>query len=478
MRSKLDQKKAIRNLEGFQILPVLRVIYRISTIFISATIFALAACSPSTTPVVPPTATSQSTNIITPTGTATETIEPTATVTTAPTEVPTPNPTPTPDYFAQAYELSSNEYVIPFVVRHTTEESATFTFELKIPAEGKLIYRNMESLIQKEVPLLTDKTSQTITVDNLTPGTTYEALVLLGNAQTSFQQPPFAGEAWGTIQFHTLPDQFPIRVGVLGDAGFGDEATQALVKQIAAQDLDFVIYTGDVVYEADPADIFNSYLQKYFQPFAPILHQGPIYTILGNHDYDSSVRWEGAPFYDYAFPPFPDPNFDYPETRRGNQYYAFSYQDIQFLMLDTHVFAGTEGRDEQDAWLEERLADPRFRITIPVFHVAPFSSSVVHPDDGLPVRYSWNWRFEEANVPLALSGHFHDYERLISNGITYIVSGGGSSTLYAQGQLLPESQRFARRTHFVLLEIDADHIEITAIAVDGETLDQAYIDLK
>ena len=86
--------------------------------------------------------------------------------------------------------------------------------------------------------------------------------------------------------------------------------------------------------------------------------------------------------------------------------------------------------------LKERLADPRFRITIPVFHVAPYSSSIVHPDDGLPVRYSWNWRFEQSKVPLVLSGHFHHYERLVANGITYIVSGGGSSTLYAQGELL------------------------------------------
>jgi len=336
----------------------------------------------------------------------------------------------------------------------------------------------METQIQEEIPLALSESRQMITVNDLTPGTRYEAQILLGNEQVGFHPPVFAGEEWGVIKFRSLPDQWPIRVGVLGDAGFGDEGTQALVKLIAAQELDFVIITGDVIYESDPSDVFNSYLQKFFLPFAPLLHQGPIYTILGNHDYDSEVRWEGVPFYDYAFPPFPNSDFDYPASRRNNQYYAFAYQDIQFLMLDTHVFAGAEGRAEQDTWLEERLADPRFRITIPVFHVAPFSSSVVHPEDGLPIRYSWNWRFEEANVPLTLSGHFHDYERLISNGITYIISGGGSSTLYAQGQLLPESQHFARKTHYVRLEIYQDHINLTAISADGEIIDQAYISFQ
>ena len=103
---------------------------------------------------------------------------------------------------------------------------------------------------------------------------------------------------------------------------------------------------------------------------------------------------------------------------------------------------------------------------------------MVHPDDGLPVRYSWNWRFEEANVPLVISGHFHHYERLVSGGITYIVSGGTSSTLYAQGESLSESQIYARETHFVLLEIYQDHIDLTAITFEGEIIDQAYILLE
>ena len=88
----------------------------------------------------------------------------------------------------------------------------------------------------------------------------------------------------------------------------------------------------------------------------------------------------------------------------------------------------------------------------------------MHPDDGLPVRYSWNWRFEQTNIPLVLSGYFHHFERMIANGITYIISGGGSSTLYAQGEPLPESQIYARKTHYVLLKMFENHINIIAIS--------------
>jgi predicted phosphodiesterase len=315
-----------------------------------------------------------------------------------------------------------------------------------------------------------------LTIEGLSPGVQYQAMVLIEIGEDAFSQPGFNDQEWGKVDFHTASSEVPLRVGVLGDASFGDQATQRLVTLMASQDLDFVIHTGDVVYETDGSDLIHSYVTKYFEPFAPLLHQLPVYTVLGNHDYDAVLQWQGAPFYDYAFPPFIDPDLSYPESRRGNQYYAFSYQSIQFLMLDSQVFYGVSGRDEQGAWLLERLADSRYRITIPIFHVSPYSSSVVHPDDGLPVRYTWNPLFEAANVPIVFSGHAHHYERIHANGLTYIVTGGGSSTLYAQGEALPGSQIYARRTHFVLMEIYADHIQIQAISVEGDLIDQTFIE--
>lgn len=394
----------------------------------------------------------------------------------------TPKPTvisePTPDHFIQVYPLSANSYTIPLSVRHVTQDSAILFFELQVPQQGALFYRCLETNMQGQIEFQAQTARHLLTIEGLDPGNEYEVMVLLGSPEGRLEQPGFSSQAWGIVNFHTDSEHWPLRVGVLGDASFGDQATQDLVDLMSQQDLDFVIHTGDVVYEVDSADIFNSYLFKFFQPFSPLLHRGPIYTVLGNHDYDLSVRWNGVPFYDYAFPSFQLPLQDKTDQGRSNQYYAFEYRDIQFLMLDTHVFAGGEGRAEQDVWMQERLADPRYRFTIPVFHVAPYSSSIVHPDDRLPILYSWNWQFEEAKVPLALSGHYHHYERSIANGITYIVSGGGSSTLYAQGDLLPESQIYVRKTHYVLLEIYEETIELTAIGLGGEILDQALIHLK
>ncbi len=403
-----------------------------------------------------------------------------STPTSSPTSLPTATPTPAPADFSVPYPLSQNNFVIPLTVRHVTEASATLFFELSHPTNGRLVYRSTipEQPIQGEIEISAGETRHMITLEGLSPGVSYQALVVLGDSNADFQQPGFAGTAWGAVSFRTASNVVPLRIGVLGDASFGDQSTQKLVAWMATQNLDFVLHTGDVVYETDPTDLVNSYLLKFYEPLSPLLHQLPVYTVLGNHDYDASLEWQGTPFYDYAFPPFPDQIFSYPESRRGNQYYAFAYQDVQFLMLDSQVFYGVEGRAGQAAWLNERLTDPRFRVSIPIFHVAPYSSSVVHPDDGLPMRYTWGPLFESTSVPLSFSGHYHNYERLSANGVTYIVTGGGSSILYAQGNSLPESQIYVRRTHFVLMEIYTDRIELNAISMEGDILDQATITIK
>ncbi len=266
-----------------------------------------------------------------------------------------------------------------------------------------------------------------------------------------------------------------LRIGVLGDSGFGQPATFELAREMATYDLDFVIHTGDLVYHADenPSPQI-AYMEKLFRPLAPLFQQLPLYPVVGNHEYDAESRWEGAPYYYWAFPPLGDPDFE--STARGGrrEWYAFEYGSIQFIMLNSQTFFGQEGRAEQTAWVVDRLDDDRFKLSIPVFHVAPYSGGL-HLLDGLALRTEWGTLFEAAGVPLVLSGHDHNYQRLQVGRVTYIVTGGGSETLYRKQLTLPESAAFARRTHFVLLTLTAGQIEISAIALGGEIIDQATI---
>jgi predicted phosphodiesterase len=317
-----------------------------------------------------------------------------------------------------------------------------------------------------------------LTFDQLEPGTEYEVVVALNDGGDGFLQPSFRGRAWGPVALKTFPIEGPVRFAAISDASFGDPTTRALIEEIAASQVDFVLHAGDVVDQTEEGvDPYDSYAEKFYDVFEPVLRSVPVYTVPGNHDYDLDIRADDAPFYFRAFPPFPDAAFPGQETAERNQFYGFEHAGVRFLMLDSQVLFGVAGRDVETQWLKERLAESGYRATIVVVHVAPFSSSSVHPTDSQPIRAAWVPLFEQAEVALVISGHFHDYERLEVNDIPYIVTGGGSSTLYAPGAILPQTRMFKRQSHFLLGEIDEDTLTLTAVGVDGQVFDQLTIRL-
>ncbi len=396
-----------------------------------------------------------------------------------PSADPTEQPTATTAPLVLADSPAEVEFVLPPVVQHVTPDSALLFFELSAPARGVVLYWPTDDPSrQATTPLLAEATRQQIALQGLESGVEYQALVAFGpDGGGLYHQAMYWSQFWDPLRFRTASDHRPLRIGVLGDSGFGGQETFTLAAEMATYNLDFVIHTGDTVYNVDEnPDPYEAFARKWYLPLAPLLRTMPVYPVVGNHDIEAATWWRGMPFYYHAFPPFADPLMGPSAYEGRNQWYAFAYGDIQFLMLDTQTFFGEGGYNAQQAWLTERLADGRFAYSIPVFHVAPYTSGR-HRRDGEPVRMVWGPQFEAAGVPLVLSGHDHNYERLVVNGITYVVSGGGSSTLYAQSVTLPESQIFARRTHFVLLEIYADRIELRAIALGGEELDRTTIPL-
>jgi predicted phosphodiesterase len=390
-------------------------------------------------------------------------------------------PPPTPILFADA-PADSPSFSLPPVIRHVTETTVVIGFELTEPADGALVYWPVDDPAdQRQAAFDASTTRHQIVLDGLAAGTAYEAAVGIPPEDEAGAYRPlnFLDNRWGPVSFHTPPYDGVLRVGVIGDSGFGGETTYALAGLMAEYDPDLVLHTGDLVYRVyNNTNPYEAFALKWYLPLAPLLRRGPVYPVVGNHDVEPATLWEGEPFYYHAFPPFPDARFAPSAFEGRNQWYAAAYGDVQFLMLDTQTFFGEPGRVEQEAWLAERLADPRFAVTIPVLHVAPLTSGL-HTGDGLPVR-SWIPLFEGAasRVPLVLSGHDHNYERLIVGGITFVVSGGGSSVLYEMSEPLLQSVAFHEQSHFVLFDVYPDHIDLQAIALSGEVLDEASIPLN
>ena len=394
----------------------------------------------------------------------------------SPTPTVSPSPTPTPIPVAEG--LSSDPYKLPLTIQHVSGTSAVLYFELSSPVEGVVTYQSDQvGSGEQVVPFDASSTTHQVTLDGLMPGLTYHVAVDVKTPDSQYQHPGFLNGEWGDVSFKTWADRQPIRFGIVGDSGFGDPVTPKIATQMAAANLDFGLQVGDIVYNIDEnKDAFEAFALKYYRPFAPIVRQMPVYLVLGNHDDEDAAMWNGAPFYDHAFPPFTDPLF--PQTSgAGRDWYAFAYGSVQFLMLDTEAMNNAQARQEQKVWLAERLADTRFTTSIPVFHIPPYTGGA-HVNDGVAVRADWVPMFKQAGVKLVLSGHDHNYQRLVEDGITYIVSGGGSATLYAKTVDIPGSQVFNRISHFVTFDVYPDHIDLQAVALGGNVIDQASVPLK
>ncbi len=404
-------------------------------------------------------------------------LAPTVMPTSTPTLAAVVEPTPTMEPIRIQEAPADVGYYLPLVTRHVTEASATLFFELAVPASGILLLEPVNGGAQLSLPLDAAQKRHVVTVDRLQPNTRYRATVGLG-AAGDYRVPQLDGQPWGSITFRTQGPDRPIRFVAVADSGFGDARTIQLAQEMAALEPDFCLHAGDCVYWAyqqeTPRDAWKV---KWYEALAPLHQSMPVYSVNGNHDYDGdAVHTDGLPFYWTASPPITDPNF-MPSAREGfNQYYAVAYSDVQFVFLDSQVLFGQPGRQEQETWLAERLADDRWRSTIPIYHVAAYSSGDHGDSDSWVPRRTWGPLFNDnPRVHLSISGHDHNYERLGVNGTTYIVCGGGSSTLYAKTVELPESQFFQAVTSFALFELYDDRIDVSGVALGGEVIDRVEI---
>ena len=63
---------------------------------------------------------------------------------------------------------------------------------------------------------------------------------------------------------------------------------------------------------------------------------------------------------------------------------------------------------------------------------------------------------------VVLSGHVHNYERHVHNGVTYFVSGGGGAHAYriarSPGDLFPDNNI---NYHFLLVEVEHGKLNVT-----------------
>jgi tartrate-resistant acid phosphatase type 5 len=256
------------------------------------------------------------------------------------------------------------------------------------------------------------------------------------------------------------------RFAVIGDFGLDGPGLQQVADLIKSWKPDFIITTGDDNYPSGSAETIDNNIGKYFHDFIASYKgkfgsgasQNRFFPTLGNHDW---LTAGAQPYLDY---------FSLPGNER---YYSFTWGSVDFFAVDSdeHEPDGVGRSSAQAAWLKAGLAASQAPWRIVYFHHAPYSSGITHGST------DWmRWPFQAWGASAVLSGHEHNYERLLVDGIPYFVNGVGGASRYDFGPPLPESQvRYNSGFGAMLVEATPETIKFQFINVKGDVIDRTTL---
>ena len=249
-------------------------------------------------------------------------------------------------------------------------------------------------------------------------------------------------EGYGTTR---KPRGSAVRFVAFGDNSYGEVGQRAIAYWAYRARPDFVMNTGDNVYESGLDDEY----QRYFFPVynadvaspgigAPLLRSVPFYTVIANHDVHAKGP-DGHPVADFDHdpdalayftnlslplngpenppqaPPIVGDAARVADFRQcaGARFprmlnYSFDYGDLHFLCLDSNVYVDPTNPAWR-AYIDTDLGSTTARWKFVVYHHPAFNVGQEHyTEQHMRVLSPI---FEAHGVNFVLSGHEHSYQR-------------------------------------------------------------------
>jgi hypothetical protein len=258
-----------------------------------------------------------------------------------------------------------------------------------------------------------------------------------------------------------IPADHALHVVAFGDFGTGDEHQKAVAAAIARRNAtdhyDMGITMGDNFYLCGIRSVRDSkWKHRWEDLYTPLGF--PFYAALGNHDYGNPPiicpAQRGSPDSEVAYTAHST------SWRMPARYYSYKAGPVQFIAIDTEGWS-----DAQLEWIKKTLADSaadpdvKWRV---VYGHHPIFTSGVHLNERRigELRLKLLPVLRAAHVDLYICGHDHDMEHLRSQGMEFLICGGGGAKLRGFWHKDPISV-FAHSTHG-FLDITTDAHKITA----------------
>lgn len=249
----------------------------------------------------------------------------------------------------------------------------------------------------------------------LTPGTIYHYRPVIGGvacADSTFRTSPAVLE---DFKFGYWADS----QGAVSGTANPYEPVLSILNHMIGRGIAFGLTGGDL--SENGSQIYDT--RRYFldRVLKYVGRSVPWYAAWGNHDtYNASGNLTTVETFIRHYADFPSK--DRAGLTPGTGSYSFDYSGCHFICLDVmHLDDVTNG------WLLSDLqsaASRSARFRFLVVHYPPYCELWYNGDAGL--RTNLVPLLETYRVSVCFSGHTHEHERGMQNGVHYIISGGAS----------------------------------------------------
>jgi predicted phosphodiesterase len=340
-----------------------------------------------------------------------------------------------------------------------TQSGLTISWETTVPTVGRVDIIDGNDQVVMTVHSSRLSPHHEVVIDGLQTDTAYRYQV---HSEPKEPGPAADGSiisvlSSDVLEFTTAPDDdASFSFLFYGDSRWGSDIHRLLADQMLADHEKYgsnvVMHAGDIVSTGFVLDLWHD---RFFAPAHPLISRVPIYPSVGNHEVNQKL------YYDY---------FDLPNNE---SWYHTRYGIADFYALNTNVSYGPDS--EQYAWFEKALAESTAPWKIAFFHHPPYSCARGRKPGDKKVQKHLVPLLEKYGVDLVLLGHDHVYGRSKNiNGVTYVISGGGGSSLYSSttDSMMKVCEK---RYNYMRLHVSPQSISWVAIDEKGETIEEFEI---
>lgn len=245
---------------------------------------------------------------------------------------------------------------------------------------------------------------------------------------------------------------------IYGDTRTHQDIHAQVANAILTTGPDVIFHLGDCATEPGDKEEWNTFMTIVNR----LKEKARFHAVVGNHDVSANGGGAGDLFFTF---------FDVSILK---SWYDVDVDGIHFVILDST--RPLDHSADQYHWLVNNLTQSqgRYDFIVLLLHYPLFTA-------GAAVQEAEKFRSvlvplcEDFGVDIVFSGHDHNYQRTLHNGIYYIVTGGGGAPLYDQTSSSEECLQFIRDYHFCKLTNNNGVLNITTYDRDLNILDEFQV---